>query len=103
VAVQAALPLGAHGHTGGMTSHTTKVGPKGQVVIPKEIRDQLGIRSGERVRIDREGGEVRVRRILSLDDLQGVFAGSETCDTAALEREHREETRREERAAKERR
>lgn len=86
------------GYTAGMTESTAKVGPKGQVVIPKRIRDELGIRTGERVAVAREGAEVRVRRILSLDELQGIFAGT-SAGTKNLEREHREEIRREERRA----
>jgi len=82
-----------------MTDSTSKVGPKGQVVIPKRIRDELGIRTGERVTVAREGSEVRVRRILSLDELQGAFAGT-SGGTADLEREHREENRREERRSR---
>jgi len=78
-----------------MTESTSKVGPKGQVVIPKRIRDELGIRAGERVTVARAGAEVRVRRILSLDELQGAFAAPG--GTVDLEREHRKEMRREER------
>lgn len=74
------------------------MGPKGQVVIPKRIRDELGIRVGERVSVTRVGTEVRVRRILSLDELQGTFADRGA--TKELEREHRDEIRREERRAR---
>jgi len=34
-----------------------KIGPKGQVVIPKHIRDSLGIRPSDLVLIDVEGGK----------------------------------------------
>ena len=39
------------------------VGPKGQVVIPKDMRDRLGIRPGSKVRIvlDEEGEVVEIR------------------------------------------
>lgn len=78
-------------------SVTVKVGPpKGQVVIRKRIRDELGIRTGERVTVTREGAEVRVRRVFSLDELQGVFRGPG--GTGDLEREHREELRAEDRS-----
>ena len=42
---------------------THKVGAKGQVVIPKEILDRLGIRPGDEVAFDADGDEVRVRRV----------------------------------------
>lgn len=42
---------------------THKVGIKGQVVIPKEIRDEIGIKPGDEVTFEPNGCEVRVRRI----------------------------------------
>ncbi len=79
-----------------MTNRAVKVGPKGQVVIPKVIRDQLGIKPGERVMVDRDGSEVRIRRALALEELYGIFADTPG-GTKDLEREHREEVEREER------
>ena len=35
---------------------------KGQVTIPKDIREALGLRPGDRVRFDLEGGEKAVVR-----------------------------------------
>lgn len=40
---------------------TYRVGPKGQVVLPKRIRDRLGIRPGDEVEVSAEGQEVRIR------------------------------------------
>lgn len=62
---------------------TVKVGPKGQVVIPKIVRDQLGIRPGARVRVDRFGEEVRVRPVSEEHGLRGLL--SEGASTAELE------------------
>jgi AbrB family looped-hinge helix DNA binding protein len=39
---------------------TQRVGSKGQVVIPKQIRDELGLQPGAEVDFEREGGAVRV-------------------------------------------
>lgn len=39
-----------------------KVGPKGQVVIPSDIREMLGIRPGEHVVVDVEDGNVIIKR-----------------------------------------
>jgi antitoxin PrlF len=41
---------------------THKVGVKGQVVIPKVIRDRIGIRPGDEVSFETDGDEVRIRR-----------------------------------------
>lgn len=76
-------------------SRVVKVGPKGQVVIPKIIRDLIGLRPGERVEVSRQGSEVRVRRSLMLDELRGVFAPSPGGGTGELEAEHLAELRQE--------
>src|SRR6266850_6413049 len=39
-----------------------KVGEKGQVVIPKELRDQTGIREGTEVVVEAKDGTVTIRR-----------------------------------------
>lgn len=46
-----------------MTQGRSKVGQKGQVVIPKEIRDKLGIRLGSEVLVStRNDDEIVIRR-----------------------------------------
>lgn len=87
---------------------THKVGPKGQVVIPKGIRDEIGISPGDEVVVEREGREVRIR--LQADDaearrrriqaLRGVSAG--TPGLPGFEADKREERGREERKERER-
>jgi AbrB family looped-hinge helix DNA binding protein len=42
---------------------THKVGTKGQVVIPKAIRDEIGIKPGDEVVFEPDGTDVRVRRV----------------------------------------
>ncbi len=43
-----------------MTSISAKVTSKGQITLPKEIRELLGVGSGDSVRFEVEGGSVRV-------------------------------------------
>ncbi len=50
---------------------TMKVGPKGQVVVPKTIRDELGIHPGDEVDVVAEEGEVRIRRAARFRDFLG--------------------------------
>jgi len=38
------------------------VGPKGQVVIPKEIREKTGLRKGADVTVDVRGDEIIIKR-----------------------------------------
>ena len=49
------------------------VSSKGQIVLPKEIREAVGLREGDRVRIEVEGDHVSIRPIQSRaqDDWRG--------------------------------
>ena len=74
---------------------THRVGPKGQVVIPKELRDELGIQPGDEVSFWLDGDHVAVRPTSRRRPLRGRFAGSELVDE--LEREPDADRRRERR------
>ncbi len=65
---------------------THKVGPKGQVVIPKDLRDVLGIEPGDEVTFWRDGAHVAVRPMRSTQPLKGRFAGSRLVDELQRER-----------------
>jgi AbrB family looped-hinge helix DNA binding protein len=71
---------------------THRVGPKGQVVIPKPMRDQLGIAPGDEVDFTLEDGAVRVEPAGAQPSLRGSLAGLGL--TEALEADHRREIRR---------
>jgi AbrB family looped-hinge helix DNA binding protein len=78
---------------------THKVGMKGQVVIPKAIRDQIGIEPGDEVTFEPEGNEVRIRRVqddgamraADISALRGIWAGSAGGGTDELVEERRRE------------
>jgi len=54
---------------------THRVGAKGQVVIPKNLREELGIESGDEVTFWHEGDHLAVRPAGRMP-LQGRFSGS---------------------------
>jgi AbrB family looped-hinge helix DNA binding protein len=66
-----------------------RVGPKGQVVIPKAMRDRLGIIPGDQVDFALEDGAVRVEPVRARSSLRGTLAGIGL--TAVLEADHRME------------
>lgn len=65
---------------------THRVGPKGQVVIPKELREQLGIEPGDEVAFEREGDQVLVRKAHPVAPLRGRFRGSDLAGQLVRER-----------------
>lgn len=87
---------------------TYKVGPKGQVVIPKGIRDKLGISPGDEVVVEQDGRAVRIRLLADdaearrkrIQALRGVSAG--TPGLPGFEADKREEREREDREERER-
>lgn len=69
-----------------LSSMTHRVGPKGQVVIPKELRDELGIEPGDEVSFWRHDDHVAVRPASLRRPLRGRFAGSSLAETLTAER-----------------
>lgn len=68
---------------------TGRVGPKGQVVIPKPMRDRLGLRPGDEVTFWLEGDAVRLEPVRRDSALRGRFRGRQLIDD--LEGEHQRE------------
>jgi antitoxin PrlF len=55
---------------------TSRVSEKGQITIPKPMRDRLGIRAGESVEFHEERGRIVIEKALArdaLDELYGVL------------------------------
>ena len=53
-----------------------KVGPKGQVVIPKKFRDKLGIEPGDEVIVSLSENGVLIQPVHATQSLRGMFAGT---------------------------
>ena len=55
---------------------TTRISTKGQVVIPKAVRDALGLRPGDELRVELEAGAIRlVPQKKSLEEVLEVLPG----------------------------
>lgn len=69
---------------------TTTITSKGQIVIPKPIRDHLHLQSGDRIEfVVQNGGEVVVRPLdLDARDLKGILhkPGRKAVSLRAMER-----------------
>jgi len=53
-----------------------KLSSKGQVVIPKELRNKLGLKAGDYLLIELEGSEVKLRKIEPIEKFRGILKGS---------------------------
>lgn len=65
---------------------TSKVGPKGQVVVPQQLRRELGIEPGDEVEFWLEGDHLAVRPVAARRPLFGRFAGEPLLEDLARER-----------------
>jgi AbrB family looped-hinge helix DNA binding protein len=70
---------------------THRIGPKGQVVIPKRMRVALGLQPGDEVDFELEDAAVRVEFARGRRQLRGFFAGHDL--VGALEADRRAEPR----------
>jgi len=54
---------------------------RGRILIPKEIREKIGLKGGEKMRVKEKNGEVVLKPIRSgnsLKSLKGIIKNSET-------------------------
>ena len=50
-----------------------KLSEKGQVTIPKPIRDRLGLTAGQELDFTQQGAEIRVRKVAGPEGVTGVY------------------------------
>ena len=59
---------------------STSLDDRGRIIIPKEIREKIGLRPNQRIIIEVRGGEIVLRPSLSLEsfvrELRGCIHGS---------------------------
>jgi AbrB family looped-hinge helix DNA binding protein len=54
---------------------TVTISPKFQVIIPKSLRESLGIRPGEKLRVMRHGDRIEMIPIRSPKQMRGFLKG----------------------------
>lgn len=55
------------------TDMNSKVGERGQITIPKTLRDRLGIRPGQSVEFEEVDGSIVIRKRLPRDPVDSVY------------------------------
>jgi AbrB family looped-hinge helix DNA binding protein len=62
----------------GVAMTTVTVSPKYQIVIPKEIRESMGIVSGQKVQIMSYQGRIEVIPLKPMQEMKGFLMGIDT-------------------------
>jgi AbrB family looped-hinge helix DNA binding protein len=57
---------------------TVTISPKFQVVIPRRLRDQLGLKAGGKMRVIRYGDRIELLPARKAKDLRGFLKGMDT-------------------------
>lgn len=57
---------------------TVRVSPKYQVVIPREVREALGIRAGAKVQVFQYGDRIEYVPVRKLSKMRGFLKGIDT-------------------------
>ena len=58
--------------------NTVIVSSKYQVVIPKEIRDSIGLKVGEKLQVISYGSRIELVPIVNISKLKGMYKGIDT-------------------------
>lgn len=69
---------------------THRIGTKGQVVIPKALREQTGLQPGTHVRFELRGDEIVIHRHRQRKSLMGSLRGGEDMAAELLKDRARE-------------
>ena len=50
-----------------------KMSSKGQVVIPRDVRNKLGLKAGDYLLMELDGNEVKLRKIEPIEKFRGIL------------------------------
>lgn len=57
---------------------TMTISPKFQVVIPKSIRESMGLKPGQKVQAVQYGERIEIVPIIPVSEMRGMFRGIDT-------------------------
>lgn len=57
---------------------TVTISPKFQVVIPKSVRDSLGLKPGQKVQVIEYDNRIELIPVMPLEEARGFLAGMDT-------------------------
>lgn len=57
---------------------TVTISPKYQVVIPREIRESVGLKVGERLQVVQYGSRIELIPVKTMKSLKGLLKGMDT-------------------------
>jgi AbrB family looped-hinge helix DNA binding protein len=57
---------------------TVTISPKFQIVIPRTVREPLGIRPGQKIQVIRYGNRIELIPIRPIEELRGFVRGIDT-------------------------
>jgi len=68
---------------------TTRISPKGQIVIPKSVRERLNLKAGTQISIDVQGESMVMKRLVrnypDWRTMEGMARGGESLTQALME------------------
>jgi len=57
---------------------TVTISPKFQIVIPQNVREALGLKPGQKVRVIADRGHIEIVPVLSMEEARGFLKGIDT-------------------------
>lgn len=58
--------------------NTVTISPKYQVVIPREIREKMGLKPGQKVQVVAHDGRIEMIPLVPINELRGFVKGIDT-------------------------
>jgi AbrB family looped-hinge helix DNA binding protein len=74
-----------------MSQRTRRVGERGQVTIPKWLREEFGIEGGDEVRIESDEGKITIRKVPVDEELEDASRAAQRLSRNAIANQYGED------------